>query len=280
MILSTDSTANLPQELIKNLSISVLPMNLCIDEEIVNLNCENSYNEFYSKMRNGARVTTTQTNEYEAEEYFKKLLESKEDILHISFSSGLSGSVETVKRVADKLNSTCKNKIAVIDSLNGGMGEGLLLIFAHNFMQQNLSFEQVVTNTQNYVEKCCSYFTVDHLKYLVRGGRISKFKAALGSVLKIKPIIKADKYGKLVCFKKSITRKSALKDLFKLVTKNICDTNYVFVGHTDCYEDAKKLSNMFENELKITPEIINITPVLGAHCGPDTIAVFFVGNTK
>ena len=281
MILSTDSTANLPTNLYTELNIQMIPMQITIDDNTFDdLSNELNPHEFYNKLRTGHKATTAQINEYSARTYFENLLKQNEDIIHISFSSGLSGGTATIKRVAQELNSNHKNKIAVIDSLNGGMGEGLLVLLAENYIKQGLTFDEIKEKLTLDAQRCCSYFTVDHLKYLVRGGRISKLKGTIGSVLKIKPIIKADENGKLVDCKKTITRKLALNELFKIVCKNIVDKNYLFIGHTDCLTEAEKLAERFEKELGITPVIGEITQVLGSHCGPDTIAVFFIGEKR
>jgi len=142
MILSTDSTANLPKEMYAELGIKMIPMKIIINEETFDDLSEKLPNkEYYQKMREGATPTTAQINEFEAREYFEKLLESGEDIFHIGFSTALSGSTSTLTRVADELNSTHKNKVVVINSLNASCGEGLLVLKAHELMQQNKFFK-------------------------------------------------------------------------------------------------------------------------------------------
>ena len=137
--------------------------------------------EYYQRMRDGATPTTAQINEFSAREYFEDLLKGGEDILHISFSSALSGTCATVKRVAEELNETHKNKIVVIDSLNASCGEGLLVLHAHDLINEGKSIEEVKSAIEQLVPNVCSYFTVEQLKYLVRGGRLGKFPLSRGA---------------------------------------------------------------------------------------------------
>ena len=147
MILSTDSTANLPKELYKQLNISMIPMQIILDDVTYDdLSEKLPVKEYYQKMREGAVPTTAQINEYSATEYFTHLLESGEDILHIAFSSALSGSTLTLKRVAEELNKTHKNKIVVVDSLNASCGEGLLVLKAKELLDEGKTIDDIKTS--------------------------------------------------------------------------------------------------------------------------------------
>ena len=173
MIISTDSTANLPKHLYKQLNISMIPMQIILNGETYNDLSEKLPNEeYYLKMKQGATSTTAQINEFAAKEYFESLLKQGEDVLHISFSSALSGTYNTMVRVANELNETSKNKILIIDSLNASMGEGLLVLKANKLKEQGKTIEEIETEIKNLIPKVCSYFTVEQLKYLVRGGRV------------------------------------------------------------------------------------------------------------
>ena len=281
MLISTDSTANLPKQMYKELNISMIPMQIVLNGETYNdLSEELGNEEYYNKMREGATPTTARINEYSAKEYFEELLKHGEDILHISFSSTLSGTYNTIVRVANELNEINKNKIVVIDSLNACMGEGLLVLKAVELKNQGKSIEEIETEIKNLIPKVCSYFTVEQLKYLVRGGRVSKFSGIVGSVLNIKPILRVDNNGKLVSFKKVITRKKAINELVNIVNNKISDKNYVYICHTVCLDEVNKLANQLKETLGVNPIITDLTQVIGCHTGPGLIAVFFFGNVR
>ena len=208
MLLSTDSTANLPKNYYHKLNIHMIPMQINLNDLTYNdLSIDLPVDTYYQLMREGATPTTAQINEYSAKEYFENLLTYGEDILHISFSSALSGSTSTIKRVANELNQTHKNKIVVIDSLNASMGEGLLVLKAHELIKAGKNINEIYEEILKLIPNICSYFTVDNLKYLVRGGRVSKLSGTIGKILNIKPILCVDKNGKLVSYKKVISRK-------------------------------------------------------------------------
>ena len=281
MIISTDSTANLPKELYNKLNISMIPMQIILNEETYNdLSDELGNEEYYNKMREGATPTTAQINEYAAKEYFTNLLKNGEDILHICFSSALSGTYSTMVRVANELNETNNNKIIVIDSLNACMGEGLLVLKATELRDNGNTIEEIETEIKKLTPNVCSFFTVEQLKYLVRGGRVGKLSGIVGTVLNIKPILRVDENGKLVSFKKVITRKKSINELSNIVRDKIADKNYVYICHTVCLDDANKLSEQLKDTLGVNPIITDLTQVIGCHTGPGLLAVFFFTNEK
>lgn len=281
MILSTDSTANLPKDLYKKLNISMIPMQINLNDKTYNdLSKDLPVENYYQLMREGATPTTAQINEYSAKEYFENLLKLGDDILHISFSSALSGSTSTIKRVANELNEANKNKILVIDSLNASMGEGLLVLKAYELMQQGKTIDEIAVEIQNLIPYTCSYFTVDQLKYLVRGGRVSKFSGTIGKILNIKPVLRVDTNGKLVSYKKVISRKKALSTLVEIVKQKIADTKYVYITHAVCENEATAFANELKSCLGTEPIITDLTQVIGCHTGPGLIAVFFFGKEK
>lgn len=281
MILSTDSTANLPKEFYEKYNIKMIPMQINLNDETYNdLSADLPVEEYYQKMREGATPTTAQVNEYNARIYFEELLKQGEDILHIGFSSALSGSTFTIKRVADELNESNKNKIVVIDSLNASCGEGLLVLKARELIDTGNSIEQVKSEIEKLIPYVCSYFTVEQLKYLVRGGRVGKFSGVVGTLLNIKPVLRVNEEGKLVSYKKIITRKKALAEMANIVTEKISDTNRVLIAHAVCENEANEFSKMLKETLPIEPVITDLTQVIGCHTGPGLLAVFFIGKEK
>ena len=279
MILSTDSTANLPKNLYKDLDISMIPLQIYLEGEIYDdLSEKLPVKEFYNKMKAGANPKTAQINEQTAREYFENLLATGDDVLHISFSSALSGNTSTIIRVAEELNQTHNNKIIVIDSLNASVGEGLLVLHARDLINEGKSIDEVAQIINELKNRTCSYFTVDQLKYLVRGGRVSKLAGTIGSILNIKPILRVDDEGKLVSFKKIISRKKALQELATICSSKINDKKYVYIAHAVCEDEAKIVANFVNDQIGVIPQIVDLTQVIGSHTGPGLIALFFIGK--
>ncbi len=278
MILSTDSTANLPEEYYKNLGISMIPMQINLNEVTYNDLSPELNENFYQAMREGAVPTTNQINDFRAKEYFEKLLEKGEDVLHIGFSTGLSQSTNTLRRVAAELNATHKNKIVIVDSLNAAVGEGMLVLYANDYIKQGKSIDEVAKLVEELVPRSNAFFTVEALKYLVRGGRLSKVSGMLGTLLKIKPILRVDHNGKLVAFKKVISRRKSISELVNICKENISDKKYLFVGHTACLDEAKSLAEEVKKAVGVEPVITDLSQVIGCHTGPGLLAVFFVSN--
>lgn len=281
MILSTDSTANLPKEMYGELNIHMIPMKIIINEETFDdLSEDLPIKEYYQKMREGATPSTAQINEFEAREYFEKLLATGEDVLHIGFSTALSGSTNTLIRIANELNENHKNKVIVINSLNASCGEGLLVLKAHELMQQNKTLEEIKAEIENLIPHTCSFFTVEQLKYLVRGGRVGKFSGIIGTLLNIKPVLHVDNEGRLVSYKKIVSRKKALAEMVEIVKEKILKDSRIIVAHADCVDEATTFANILATEIKTTPMITDLTQVIGCHTGPGLMAVFFFGNEK
>ena len=277
MILSTDSTANLPVELYKQLNIEMIPLQLYLEGEIYeDLSPKLPIEEFYNRMKNGAVPQTAQINELSAKEYFENLLAKGDDVLHISFSSALSGNTSTIIRVAEELNKENKNKVVVVDSLNASVGEGLLVLLANEMRNQGKSIDEVAEYVKSMIPNVKSYFTVDNLKYLVRGGRISKLSGVIGSLLSIKPILKVNAEGKLVSDKKVISRKKSINELVEICASNANTTYPLYITHAVAEDEANILADKINEAVGIRPTICDLTQVIGAHTGPGLLAVFFV----
>lgn len=279
MILSTDSTANLPSSLYKEYEISMIPLQIYLNNEIYDdLSPKLPIKDFYNKMKEGAVPKTAQINEQLAREYFENLLATGDEVIHISFSSALSGNTSTIIRVANELNETHSNKLHVIDCLNASMGEGLLVLYAYDMKKEGKSAAEIVKSLEQLKTKCCSYFTVEQLKYLVRGGRVSKLSGVVGSLLNIKPILRVDDEGRLVAYKKVISRKKSIAALVEICKEKIGDKKYVYITHADAENEANEFAKMIETEIGVKPGVVDLTQVIGSHTGPGLLALFFVGK--
>ena len=276
MILSTDSTANLPKEMYKQLNISMVPMKIILEGNTYDDLSESlPIEEYYGKMREGKIPSTAQINEFDAREYFEKLLEQKQDVLHIGFSTALSGSTNTLKRVAEELNSTHQNKIVVVDSLNASCGEGMLVLYAKELIDQGKSIEEVAEMIKEKIPHSKSYFTVEQLKYLVKGGRVGKFSGIIGTILNVKPVLTVDHQGRLVSYKKIISRKKSIAEMVEIVASQIAQDSKVMVAHAMCLSDAEDFAEKVKAKVGVEPLITDLTQVIGCHTGPGLLAVFF-----
>ena len=281
MILSTDSTSNLPKEMYKELDIKMIPMQIILNGEVYDdLSSDLEPKEYYQKMREGAVPKTAQINEANAREYFENLLSSGEDVLHISFSSALSGTTSGIIKLANELNEKNKNKLVVVDTLNAAMGEGLLVLHAYDLIKEGKSIDEVALEVSNMRKNICSYFTVEQLKYLVRGGRLGKLSGMVGSILNIKPVLKVDETGHLVSYKKVISRKKSMAELVNICQSKITDSKRVFVCHADCIDEANELKTMLTTTLGVDAVVTDITQVIGCHTGPGLLALFFIGTNE
>lgn len=293
----TDTCCNLSYTLVDELGIELVPMSYSLDDKIFTmshsaefLSCNaqeledsrhEAFKHFYQAMRDGAQASTSMVDRVSLEQVFTKVLSAGEDILYISFSSGLSGSFDNAITVGEELlKQYPERRIEYVDSLNASAGQGLLCYMASKKRNEGLDLDELRSWTESFKHLIASWFTVDNLQYLARGGRLSKSAAAAGSLLNIKPIMYVDKNGKLNLHTKIRSRKRAVISLirtFKELSIEGIHGNEVFIGHADCEEDAIHLANILKNEcyLEGEPRITYIDPVIGAHSGPGTLALFF-----
>lgn len=285
-IITTDNNSDLPESFYKEHGLGCTYLSYSIDGK--NYTHENflSDHEFYEKMRNGAMPTTAQVNPEDVKLMMKPYLEAGKDILHIAFSSGLSGTYNSTRIAAEELTEEYPDrKIIVVDSLGASLGQGLLVYLAQMKKEAGEDMEAVAKWTQENRNNMIHLFTVDDLFHLHRGGRVSKTTAIVGSMLNIKPVLHVDSEGKLTALGKIRGRKKALLELTKLMDKKIgkyadtCDT--IFVSHGDCEEEAKFVVEKVKEKYPIKTVLINnVGATIGAHSGPGTVALFFVGEEK
>lgn len=282
LTISVEATADLTKELLEKYSIDCLEMNYYLNEKEYSTSDVNFTNkEFFDAMKEGAKTSTSQVNEFLIEEYFKKLLEKKQDVVHIAFSSALSGNFNNIKSVAEKLNQTNENKIYVVDSKCASVGQGMLAILARE-KSENLETAQQVADYAEEVKLHISHlFVVDSLKYLSRTGRISKMTATIGNMLQIKPLLYVDSNGFLTTKQKVISRKKSLKTMVdKLCVMKNDMSNKIFIAHANCMEDAEEVRAMIKEKTNIEAVILPLGQLIGCHSGPGTLASFFTSNER
>lgn len=283
----TDSTTDLPENMISELNIEVLPLQFIINNKsYYNYPDERdlTIKEFYKLLREGQSVNTVQVNVSQCLESFEKHLQNGEDILYIAFSSALSGTYNSATIAASELKQKYpNNKIIVIDSLSASMGEGLLVYHAVMQKRRGFSIEELSKWIEENKRNFCHWFTVNDLFHLKRGGRISSTSAIFGSMLGIKPILHVSDDGKLIPVSKVRGRRQSIEELFNRMQKSciVPEKQVIFISHGDCEDEAKVLKELIINRLHVKDVVMNnIGPVIGAHSGPGTIALFFVGNVR
>ena len=284
-MIMTDSTVDLPKEyLTEELGVPYIPLTYLIDgqsyEDMIGLTGE----EFFAKVRAGSMPTTSQINPEQAREALEPYLKEGKDILYIAFSSGLSGTYNSIRMAAEELQEEYpERKLIVIDSLCACMGEGLLVYKAVQMKRAGKSLEEVAQWVEEKKLKICHFFMVEDLNHLQKGGRISKTAAVLGTMVQIKPIIYLDNEGKLQIIKKERGRKKALTHIVDMAVKQSegWDNDIVMITHGDCKEDAEFVARQVEKKMGVHNILINcIGTVIGSHTGPGVVAVFCMGNKR
>lgn len=240
--------------------------------------------EFYDRMRAGTVFRTAAANSDSIRTAFEPKLREGRDILYICFGSGLSSTADTAKLTARELMREYPGrKIAVVDTLCASAGHGLILWFAVQARAKGLSLEEAEADALEKLPHMCHWFTVDDLVYLKRGGRVSAAAAFFGGVLNIKPVLHVDDAGHLIPMSKVRGRVNSIKAIAKKFTETAIDPENCtyFISHGDCPEDAKKLEDMIISEYGNHAKLItDIGPVIGAHSGPGTLALFFLGTKR
>ena len=283
-VITVNSTVDLPKEWLEERKVPVIPLKYTIDNETYTDMEGLSSKEFFGKLRDGKMATTSQINPEEARAQLEPFLKEGKDVLHLGFSSGLSGTYNSMRIAGEELKEEYPEaKIIIIDTLCACLGEGLLLYKA---LQQKAS-GKTIEETAKWVEEnklhICHNVTVADLFHLHRGGRISKASAVLGSVVQIKPIIHMDENGKLQVVGKERGRKKSLNKIVDMAVEQIkgWDNDIAKITHGDCQEDAEYEAKLVRERLGIENILINnIGTVIGSHTGPGVVAVFVMGNKR
>ena len=282
--LTTDSTVDMPFSYLNENDVAFTRLKFTIDgNTYFDGDPEMSGKVFYDLVRSGKTSVTTQVNIEEFKEFFKEALEKGKDVLHLCFSSGLSGTCNSAVIAANELSEEYPDrKIIVVDSLCASMGQGLLLDYAITLRDEGKSIDEVKDWLENNKLSLVHYFTVDDLDHLQRGGRISKLTAVFGGLLNVKPILHVDDNGKLVSVSKVRGRKQSLNELVNMVEKlQDGPQKKVFISHGDCQDEADYVASEVKRRLGVETVMTNcIGPVIGGHSGPGTMAIFFMGTER
>ena len=285
--LFTDSSCDLPLHLAEEMQLTVLPLTLHMDgSDYKNYLDERdiTYPDFYAALPKAQSVKTSATNTQAFIEAMEPVLDAGQDILYIGFSSALSGTCNAGFQAAAELREKYPDrKIYCVDSLCASMGEGLLVTLADQKRRTGASIEEVRDYVEDTKLHVCHWFTVDDLNHLKRGGRVSATAAFLGTMLDIKPIMHVDNAGRLIPVDKQRGRKASVRrlaDEMQRLAINPAEQK-VYISHGGCEEDAKTLANIIRERMGTTDITIGyVGPVIGAHSGPGTLALFFLGTER
>ena len=282
-VITTDSSADLEENFLKEHEIGMVSLNCLLDGETYNSENPLPVKEFYAKVRGGAMPTTSQVNPEQAKALFEPYAKAGTDVLHLAFSSGLSGSCQSAMIAAQEVMEEYPDcRIVVVDTLLAAMGQGLLVYKAVQKKEAGASMDEVTRWCEDNKMMIASYVTVDDLNHLYRGGRISRSSAVLGSMVGIKPVIRIDDEGKLEVIGKARGRKKAVQTIIDKLLSLIQDgEKTVFISHGDCLEEAEAIRDTLVEKYGIEETMINfVGPVVGAHTGAGVLAVFAMAKSR
>lgn len=286
-VVFTDATADLPRDDFEMYEIRSIPMPYRLGGQDFIYDgtwSEERLHAFYNWLRAGETVSTSQIAPSTYEEAFAPWLDKGIDVLYVSFSSGLSGSIQSANIAAQSLMERYPGrKVAVCDSLGATFGEGLAVLQAAKNRADGMSIEENAAWINGHVLKNVHWFTVDDLMFLKRGGRISAATAILGTTLQIKPVMHVDDAGHLIPVEKAQGRRTSLKAIAKKMKESGVglEAQTVYIGHGDARADAEFLAETIRKTVPVGGIHIGmISPIIGAHSGPGTIALFFVGSHR
>ena len=286
-IIVTDSCADLPAAMVEQLGVTVLPLMFNLDgKDYHNYpdNREMDPKQFYDLLRQGKMATTSAVNVGQYTEVLEPMLAGGKDVLVMAFSSGLSTTYNSAVIAAEELGEKYpERKVRVVDTLCASLGQGMFVWLAAQKQAQGWDVEQVYRWAEDNKQSICHQFTVNDLFHLKRGGRVSAATAVVGTMLAIKPVLHVDEEGHLINIAKARGRAASVKALLDKMEKTVIqpEGQTIFISHGDCLEDAEKLADMIRGKWAVADVIINhVGPVIGAHSGPGTLALFYVGSER
>lgn len=284
--ITTDSNSDLPKDYIEKFHTTIIPQYYSFDDVVYGDELHMPVNEFYERMKAGALPQSQANNPAVVEDLFRAILEQGMDIIHIAFSSSLSGSYNNVCMVANELSEEYPDaRITVIDSLNVSLAESIMVIYAENLKSKDVAYEDVVASLEEFKHHINVQFTVDDLFHLQRGGRVSKATAVLGSTLNLKPFLYVNKDGGLTSDGTIRGRKKSISKLVDRMLETMDEkadyTLPVGIVHGNCIDDANTLAEIVKEKTPFKNVIINdVSPSIGTHAGPGALGLLYYGGIK
>lgn len=283
-IITVNSTVDTGKEWLEERNVPVIPLKYTIDGQEYTDMYGLSDKEFFQKLREGKMSVTSQINPEEAKEMLEPYVKEGKDVLHLAFSSALSGTCNSMKIAAEELQEEYPEaKVIVVDTLCACMGEAMLLYYALKQKEAGKTIEEVARWAEENKLHVCHNVTVDDLFHLHRGGRVSKTAAVLGTMVKVKPIIHMDDNGALQVIGKERGRKKSLHKIVDMAVERSegWDNEIIMITHGDCLEDAEYVAKLVREKMGVENVFIhNIGTVIGSHTGPGVVATFCMGNKR
>ena len=283
-IITVNSTVDTGKEWLEERNVPVIPLKYTIDGQEYTDMYGLSDKEFFQKLREGKMSVTSQINPEEAKEMLEPYVKEGKDVLHLAFSSALSGTCNSMKIAAEELQEEYPEaKVIVVDTLCACMGEAMLLYYALKQKEAGKTIEVVAQWVEENKLHVCHNVTVDDLFHLHRGGRVSKTAAVLGTMVKVKPIIHMDDNGALQVIGKERGRKKSLHKIVDMAVERSegWDNEIIMITHGDCLEDAEYVAKLVREKMGVENVFIhNIGTVIGSHTGPGVVATFCMGNKR
>ncbi|MCI9243312.1 MAG: DegV family protein [Lawsonibacter sp.] len=286
-VILTDSSADLGEEMVRKLDVQVVPLGFVLDGQAYHDYPDNrdmDPHAFYERLRKGDAATTNAVNTAQYTEALEPLLQAGRDVLVLAFSSGLSATYQSSVIAVEELRAKYpERKLYTVDTLCASLGQGLLVWYAAQLRERGRSIKEVQDWVEEHKLNLCHQFTVDDLYFLKRGGRVSAATALVGSMLHIKPVLHVDSEGHLINIGKVRGRQASLKALVDRMEETAIDPGSltVFISHGDCLEDAQAVAEMVKKRFGVDEVYINyVGPVIGAHSGPGTVALFYIGTER
>ncbi len=281
----TDSGCDIKGDILADWGVKFAKLSFAFDSDSIVLTDDTIQSKvFYNRMRNGDIAKTSAVNIETFKDAFKPELDAGNDILYIGFSSGLSTTYNSGRVALEELSEQYPNrKLIAVDSLSASAGQGLLVKLAVDQKAEGKTIDEVATFVENTRLNLCHWFTVDDLKYLKRGGRVSPTVAFVGGLLGIKPVMHMDNEGHLIKVSTVRGRKAAIEAVAEKFSELSLDNTSgpVFISHGDCMDDAKSLASIIKQKHNVDVEIItDVGAVIGSHSGPGTLALFFLGKVR
>ncbi len=289
-ILSCCSTADMPKSFFEERNVAYVCFHFNMDGKDYpdDLGESMPFPEFYKRIEEGAQPTTSQVNVEEFTNFFEPFLKEGKDILHVSLSSGLSGSFNSASIAArDLMEKYPERTIKVVDSLGASSGFGVLMTYLADLRDEGKSLTEVYDWAEKNKLRVHHWFFSTDLTSYKRGGRISATSAMVGTLLGICPLLNMDNEGHLIPRKKIRTKKKVIEELVNMMKEHVEDgpdyKGYCYISNSACEEDAEKVRDLVEDycpNLKGKVLINSIGTVIGSHTGPGTVALFFLGDER
>lgn len=283
-VITTDSGCDLSFELYDKYEILPIMMEYELESTMYEDTPDDAkVHEFYSKMREGAAPKTTQVNADRMERFFEGIAKDGKNILHIALSSGISGTYHNCTVAAKAVMEKYNVKVMVLDSISASLAQGMLCIIASENRKSGMSLEQNMQALEDMRHYVRTYYTTNTLEYLHRGGRVSKTSAVLGQMLGINPVLTLDTEGKLIVCDKIRGEKKTFAGITKKIAGNVIDaqSQTLYISHSDCKERARAVGEQIKAQVGFKDVVItNIGTIIGAHTGPELIAIFYKGKER